>query len=157
MDRSTKQKINKERKCRNLVKVSFHLIYTAQIRSVAQSCPTLCYPMNRSTPGLPVHHQLPEFTQTHVHRVSDAIQPSHPLSSPSPLVPNPSQHIYMQLFTCWTDFFFPHWNILVCFPLKKQKSVDQVQVCVYSEFSTQIHRLTYLCLCQCYATLINTE
>jgi len=53
-----------------------------QIRSVAQSCPTLCDPMNHSTPGLPVHHQLPEFTQTHVHRVSDAIQPSHPLSSP---------------------------------------------------------------------------
>ena len=63
-----------------------------QIRSVAQSCPTLCNPMNRSTPGLPVHHQLPEFTQTHVHRVSDAIQPSHPLSSPSPLAPSPSQH-----------------------------------------------------------------
>ena len=62
-----------------------------QIRSVAQSCPTLCDPMNRSMPGLPVHHQLPEFTQTHVHRVSDAIQPSHPLSSPSPLAPNPSQ------------------------------------------------------------------
>ena len=55
-----------------------------QIRSVAQLCPTLCDPMNRSTPGLPVHHQLPEFTETHVHRVSDAIQPSHPLSSPSP-------------------------------------------------------------------------
>ena len=55
-----------------------------QIRSVAQSCPTLCDPMNHSTPGFPVHHQLPEFTQTHVHRVSDAIQPSHPLSSPSP-------------------------------------------------------------------------
>jgi len=54
-----------------------------QIRSVVQSCPTLCDPMNRSTPGLPVHHQLPEFTQTHVHRVSVAIQPSHPLSSPS--------------------------------------------------------------------------
>ena len=63
-----------------------------QIRSVAQSCPTLCDPMNHSTPGLPIHHQLPEFTQTHVHRVSDAIQPSHPLSSPSPPAPNPSQH-----------------------------------------------------------------
>ena len=63
-----------------------------QIRSVAQSCLTLCYPMNHSMPGLPVHHQLPEFTQTHVHRVSAAIQPSHPLSSPSPLAPNPSQH-----------------------------------------------------------------
>ena len=63
-----------------------------QIRSVAQSCPTLCDPMNHSTPGLPVHHQFPEFTQTHVHQVSDAIQPSHPLSSPSPPAPNPSQH-----------------------------------------------------------------
>ena len=63
-----------------------------QIRSVAQSCLTLWDPMNCSTPGLPVHHQLPEFTQTHVHRVSDAIQPSHPLSSPSPPAPNPYQH-----------------------------------------------------------------
>ena len=63
-----------------------------QIRSVAHSCLTLCDPMNRSTPGLPVHHQLPEFTETHVHRVSDAIQPSHPLSFPSPPAPNPSQH-----------------------------------------------------------------
>ena len=63
-----------------------------QIRSVAQLCLTLCDPVNRSTPGLPVHHQLPEFTQTQVHRVRDAIQPSHPLSSPSPPAPNPSQH-----------------------------------------------------------------
>ena len=67
-------------------------MHTYQFSSVAQSCPTLCDPMNRSTPGLPVHHQLPEFTETHVHRVSDAIQPSHPLSSPSPPAPNPSQH-----------------------------------------------------------------
>ena len=59
---------------------------SVQFSSVAQSCPTLCNPMNRSMPGLPVHHQLPEFTQTQVHRVSDAIQPSHPLSSPSPPV-----------------------------------------------------------------------
>ena len=59
---------------------------------MAQLCLTLCDPMNRSTPGLPVHHQLPEFTQTRVHRVGDAIQPSHPLSSPSPPAPNPSQH-----------------------------------------------------------------
>ena len=57
---------------------------SVQLSSVAQSCPTLGNPMNRSTPGLPVHHQLPEFSQTHVHRVDDAIQPSHPLSSPSP-------------------------------------------------------------------------
>ena len=65
---------------------------SVQFSSVAQSCLTLCDPMNRSTPGLPVHHHLPEFTQTHVHQVGDAIQPSHPLSSPSPLAPNPSQH-----------------------------------------------------------------
>ena len=58
-----------------------------QFSSVAQSCPTLCNPMNRSTPGLPVHHQLPEFTETHIHRVSDTIQPSRPLSSPSPPAP----------------------------------------------------------------------
>ena len=63
-----------------------------QFSSVTQSCPTLCDPMNRSTPGLPVHHQLLEFTQTHVHQISDAIQPSHPLSSPSPPTPNPSQY-----------------------------------------------------------------
>ena len=63
-----------------------------QFSSVTQTCPTLCDPMNHSTPGLRVHHQLPEFTQTHVHRVGDAIQPSHPLSSPSPPAPNPSQH-----------------------------------------------------------------
>ena len=63
-----------------------------QFSSVPQSCPTLCDPMNSSTAGLPVHHQLLEFTQTHVHRVSDAIQPSHPLSSPSPPAPNPSQN-----------------------------------------------------------------
>ena len=65
---------------------------SVQCNPVAQSCPTLCDPMNCSTPGLPVHHQLPEFTQTHVHQVSDASQPSHPLASPSPPAPNPSQH-----------------------------------------------------------------
>ena len=67
-------------------------IATHQFSSVAQLSPTLCDPMNRSTPGLPVYHQLLEFTQTHAHRVSDAIQPSHSLSSPSPPAPNPSQH-----------------------------------------------------------------
>ena len=67
-----------------------------QFSSGTQSCPTLCYPMNHRMPGLPVHHQLLEFTQTHVHRVSDAIQPSHPLSSPSLPAPNPSQ--YQSLF-----------------------------------------------------------
>ena len=77
--------------------VEFPVLYSmsfssVQFSSVAQSCPALCNPMNCSTPGLPVHHHLPEFTKTHVHRVSDAIQPSHPLSSPSAPDPNPSQH-----------------------------------------------------------------
>ena len=73
--------------------ISFQSIFVSvQFSSVSQSCPTLCDPMNRSTPGLPVHHQLLEFTQTHVHQVDDAIQPSHPLSSPSLPAPNPSLH-----------------------------------------------------------------
>ena len=66
----------------------YHMISSVQFSSVAQSCPTLCDPMN----CLPVHHQLPEFTQTHAHRVGDAIQPSHPLSSPPSPAPNPSKH-----------------------------------------------------------------
>ena len=69
------------------------LILWIQFSSVAQSCPTLWDPVNHSTPGLfPVRHQRSEFSQTHVYRVGDAIQPSHPLSSPSPPAPNPSQH-----------------------------------------------------------------
>ena len=67
------------------------MMYTHQFSSVTQSCPILCHPMNSSTPGLPVHHQLQEFTQTQVHRVGDSTQSSHPLLSPSP-TPNPSQH-----------------------------------------------------------------
>ena len=67
-------------------------LQTVKLSSVTQLCPTPCDPMNCSTPALPVHHQLLESTQTHVHRVGDAIQPSHPLSSPSPPVPSPSQH-----------------------------------------------------------------
>ena len=82
-----------------LLKGSSHL--SVEFSSVAQSCLTLCNPMNHSTPGLPVHHQLPEFTQTHVHWVSDAIQPSHPLSSPSPPAPHPSLH--QSLFQ-WVNF-----------------------------------------------------
>ena len=65
---------------------------SVQFSSVTQSCLTIWDPMNCSTPGLPVHHQFPDFTQTHVYRVGGAIQPSHPLSSPSPPAPNPSQH-----------------------------------------------------------------
>ena len=70
----------------------FLIISSVQFSSVAQLCLTFCGPMNCSTPDLPVHHQLSEFTQTHVHRVGGAIQPSLPLSSPSPPAPNPSQH-----------------------------------------------------------------
>ena len=82
-------------KCSIVSLCSFNLyaeFNSVQFSSVSQSCRTLCDPKNRSTPGLPVHHQLPEFTQTHVHRGRDAIQPSHPLLSPSPPAPNPSQH-----------------------------------------------------------------
>ena len=77
----------------------FTIWASLQFSSVTQSCLTLCDPMNRSMPGLPVHHKLPEFTQTYAHRVGDAIQPSHPLSSPSP-APNPSQH---QGFFQWVN------------------------------------------------------
>ena len=76
--------------------INFLINDIIQFSSVAQSCPTLCDPMNHSTPGLPVHHQLPEFTQTHVHQVGDAIQPTHPLLSSSPPALNPSQ--YQSLF-----------------------------------------------------------
>ena len=90
---------------------------SVQFSSVSQSCPTLCDPMNRSTPGLPGHHQLPEFIQTHIHRLSDAIQPSHPLSSPSLPAPNPSQrqclyriHFSSLQFSCsvMSDSLRPH-------------------------------------------------
>ena len=75
--------------------ISVHLkliCFSVQFSSVVQSCPTFCDPMNRSTPGLPVHHQLTEFTQNHVHWVGDAIQPSHPLPSPSPPELSLSEH-----------------------------------------------------------------
>ena len=75
--------------------------WNIQFSSVTQSCPTLCNSMNHRTPGLPVHHQYPEFTQTHVHQVGDTIQPSHSLSSPSPPAVNPSQH--QGLFQ-WVNF-----------------------------------------------------
>ena len=72
---------------------------SVQFSSVTQTCPTLCDPMYHSTPGLPVHHQLLELTQTHAHWVSDAIQPSHPRSFPSPPAPNPSSTLLMIRFT----------------------------------------------------------
>ena len=77
---------------KNAISLTLALLKIKYFSSVTQFCPTLCDPMNRSMPGLPVHHQLPEFTQTHIHWVGDATQPSHPLSSPSPPALNPSQH-----------------------------------------------------------------
>ena len=74
---------------------------SVQFSSVAQLCPTLCNPMNCSMPSLPVYHQLPELTQIHVHRVGDAIQPSRPLSSPSPPAPNSSQHQSLFQWVNW--------------------------------------------------------
>ena len=91
-------------------------ITDVQFSSVAQSCPTLCDHMNCSTPGLPVYHHLPEFTQTHVHRVSDAIQLSHPLASPSPLAPNPSQHqsLFQWITLCmrWPKYWSFSFSII---------------------------------------------
>ena len=84
-----------------------------QFSSVAQSCPTLCNPMNRSVPGLPVHHLHLEFTQTHVHRVGDTIQPSHPLQSPSPPVPNPSQHQVPESSSSSQGISLKGWVVLV--------------------------------------------
>ena len=84
------------KQCPQYTQTLFQIYFYIQFSSVAQLCPNLCDPMNCSTPGLPVHHQLPESTQTHVHRVADDIQPSHPLSSPSPPALNLSQ--YQSLF-----------------------------------------------------------
>ena len=83
-----------------------------QFSSVVQSCLTLCDPMNRSTSGLPVHHQLLEVTETHVHRVSDGIQPSHPLSSPSPPAPKPSQHQSLTLCMMWPKYWSFSFSII---------------------------------------------
>ena len=87
-----KQLSRHTRKIQKLANKTMFYFSSVQFSSVSQSCPTLCDPMNCSTPGLPVHHQIPKFTQIHVHRVGDTIQPSHPLSFPSPPALNPSQH-----------------------------------------------------------------
>ena len=98
--------------------MEYYQISSVQFISVAQLCLTLCNPLNRSTSGLPVHHQLPEFTQTQVHRVSDAIQPSHPLSSPSPPAPNPSSikvfSIESTLRMRWPKYWSFSFSIISC-------------------------------------------
>ena len=110
---SSSEKFQKLKRCRdcalsiretsylNVVQFNWVQFSPLECSSVAQSSRTLCDAMNLSTPGLPVHHQLPEFTQTHVHGAGDVIQPSHPLSSPSPPAPNPSQH--QSLFQWFTS------------------------------------------------------
>ena len=106
----------------DLIFIRVPLSCTYQFSSVAQSCPTLCNPMDCSTPGLPVHHQLPEFTQTHVHWVGDAIQPSHPLSSPSPpafnLQGQLNKWLNQEQVYEWKTYFFSlssHWFWLKSF------------------------------------------
>ena len=93
----------------------------SQFSSVTQSCPTLCDPVNHSTPDLPVHHQPPEFTQTHVHRVSDDIQPSHPLSSPfsscPQSLPESGSFPRSQLFARGGQFFAAPWTVAHQAPL----------------------------------------
>ena len=100
----------------NVTQSSTSLTSLVQFSSVAQSCPTLCDPMNCSTPGLPVHHQLPEFTQTHIQRVSDTIQPSHPLLSPSPPAPQslPASESFpmSQLRMMWPKYWSFSFSII---------------------------------------------
>ena len=96
--------------CWNIAIKRMGFLWYVQFSSVAQSCLTLCDPMNHSMPGLPVHHQLPEFTQTHVHRVSDTIQPSHPQSSPSPPDPSPSQHQSLFQWARSSHEVAKYWN-----------------------------------------------
>ena len=105
--------IEKEREFQKNIYFCFIDPQSVQYSSVTHSCLTLCNPMNCSKPGLPVHLQLSEFTKTHVHQVSDAIQPSHPLSSPSPLAPNPSQH--QSLFQ-WVNssHYWPCLSLWLC-------------------------------------------
>ena len=119
--------------------------------SVAQSCPTLCDPINRSTPGLPVHHQLPEFTQTHVHRVSDAIQPSHPPA------PNPSQHQSLSnestLRMRWPKYWSFSFSILPSKEIPRGRNMDtgtlngnKVGNCLLNFRLCYSQNLSFLCL-----------
>ena len=120
-----------------MTKPQLHVIVwmNLQFSSVAQSCLTLCDPMNRSMPGLPVHHQLPEFTQIHVHRVSDAIQPSHPLSSPSPPAPiPPSIRVFSNESTLrmrWPKHWSFSFSILAEQILSKEEWKWQLLSCVW--------------------------
>ena len=127
MKRCSTSLIIRESKSKLQWGITSHSSESDQIRSIAQLCPTLCDPMNRSTPGLPVHHQFLEFTETHIHQVSDAIQPSHPLSSPyirMYIIKKPTNNNFWRrcgekgtLLHCW-------WQFKLVQPLQKT-------VCVY--------------------------
>ena len=124
-----------------LALISFNSV---QFSSVAQACPTLCDPMNHSTPGLPVHHQLQEFTHTHVHRVSDAIQPSHPLASPSPPAPNPSQHqsLFPTLRMRWPKYWSFSFSII---PSKEYPGLISFRMDWFSLLNTSSYRYFNYC------------
>ena len=111
-----------------------------RVWNVVQFSSTLCDPMNRSMPGLPVYHQFPEFTQTHVHRISDAIQPSHPLSSPSPHAPSQSQH--QGLFQ-WVDSSHEVTKVLEFSWMQSQKW--QNDLCSSPRQTIQYHSHPSLC------------
>ena len=114
-----------------------------QFSSVPQLCPTSCDPINCSMPGFPVHHHLPEFTQTHVHRVGDAIQPFHPLSSPSPPTPNPSQHQSpFQRVNSWHEVAKVLEWVAIAFSNTVQFSSVQFSHSVVSD-SLQLHELQH--------------
>ena len=125
--------------------------YSVQFSSVAQSCLTLCDPVNDSTPGLPVHHQHPELTQTHVHWVGDAIQPSHPLLFPSPPAPNPSQlRVFSNESTLhmrWPKYWSFNSSIslsnaiisaLVLYMIKKKKKTNNNKINKTTDFSYRL-------------------
>ena len=119
-------------------------MYIDQFSSVAQLCLTLCDSMNRSTPGLPVHRQFPEFTQTQVHQVSDAIQPSHPLSSPSPPAPKSlpaSESFPMSQLFAWgghrlMQLILGQWHIWICWLLFSSKLIikHQLRLCMEGRY-----------------------
>ena len=137
--------------------LSFPVYLSCIFSSVAQSCPTPCDPMNRSMPGLPVYHQLPEFTQTHVHRISDAIQLSHPLSSPSPPAPSPSQiRVFSNESTLrmrWPKYWSFSFSILPSKEIPRGRNMDtgtlngnKVGNCLLNFRLCYSQNLSFLCL-----------
>ena len=119
--------------------IAINLFSSVQFSSIAKLCLTLCDSMNRSMPGLPVHHQLPESTQTHVHRVSDAIQPSHLLSSPSPPAANLCRHqgLSNELALCirWPMYWSFNFSIIPSSEYHKFSSIKQFKLLSYSFLS----------------------